>query len=397
MIILNKTDIVPSAELEKYLVESMKKGIKVETPTDELAFAQRRQNDALAVLQTEYGIDNPNSNKQLAEYALASGDDLLLSIVQDPRTGKISFAKENMTRLLETDIPFAGVLKRYKDATSLIKAVTMIMKCQLPDGKVHPTVSTQNTNRISYTEPPLMNIDKRVLWKMVKSRNEGWELWSVDVKNQEPWIFAHLIGDEVLTDIVKEAYMRKESFYKVVFERVYGRPVENDYEYKELKTGWNMLTYGGTKKGLIARCKAIDGSKLYDFLTKLPAYKQYNGACYSKAARGVNTDSSYFGSPVHSDAFGTAALARSLADIAIQGTGADILAFLVNHINNEIYDDPALRGRIEIYYTRHDEIIFMVNRNVGETDEDITQILQDLTSHMISGWVPFMTDVEKIN
>ena len=203
MIILNKTDIVPSAGLEKYLIESMEKGIKVETPTDELAFAQRRQNDALAVLRNEYGIDNPNSNKQLAEYALASRDDLLLSIVQDPKSGKISFAKENMARLLETDIPFAGVLKRYKDATSLIKAVTMIMKCQLPDGRVHPTVSTVNTNRISYTEPPLMNIDKRILWKMVKSRNEGWELWSVDVKNQEPWIFAHLVGDEVLTDIVK--------------------------------------------------------------------------------------------------------------------------------------------------------------------------------------------------
>ena len=158
-----------------------------------------------------------------------------------------------------------------------------------------------------------------------------------------------------------------------------------------------MLTYGGTKKGLIERCKAIDGAKLYDFLTKLPAYKQYNAACYSKAARGINTDSTYFGSAVHSDAFGTSALARSLADIAIQGTGADILAFLVAHINNEINDDPALRNRVEIYYTRHDEIIFMIKRNENESDEEITQLLKDLTSHMISGWVPFMTDVEKID
>lgn len=397
MIILNKTDVVPSQNLVNFLKESMKKGIKVETPTKELEFAMKRQTDALAVLRNEYGIDNPNSPKQLSEYALASGDPLLLSIVQHPKTGKISFAKENLARLLETDIPFAGVLKRYKDATSLIKTVNMTMQFKLPSGKVHPTVSTVNTGRISYTEPPLMNISKQVLWKMIKPRNEGWELWSVDVKNQEPWIFAHLVGDEVLTDIVKEAYMRKESFYKIVFEHIYGRPVENNYEYGELKTGWNMLTYGGTKQGLVARCKAIDGEKLYNFLTKLPAYKQYNSACYSKAARGINTDSTYFGSAVHSDAFGTAALARSLADITIQGTGADILAFLVDHINDEINDDPALRNRVEIYYTRHDEIIFMIKRNENESDEEITQLLKDLTSHMISGWVPFMTDVEKID
>lgn len=396
MIILNKTDRVPREELMTYLKKSMEAGIRVEMPTNELLMAQRRQLDALKVLQTEYRIDNPNSNPQLANYALSSGNAQLLSIVQDPRTGKISFAKENMARLLETDIPFAGVLKRYKDATNLLKAINMIMKFQLPNGMVHPTVSLQNTNRISYTEPPLMNIDKKVLWKMVKPRSAGWELWSVDVKNQEPWIFAHLVGDEALTDIVREAYMRKESFYKVAFERVYGHPVTNEYEYVEFKTNWNALTYGATKRGVVERCKIIDGTKLYNFLTKLPAYKQYNSECYAKANRGINTDTTYFGSAVVSDAYGTAALARSLADIPIQGTGADILAFLVINVLKDINDDPALRNRVQIYYTRHDEIIFMVRRNIGETDADITEILRDLTSHMITGWVPFMTDVEKI-
>lgn len=397
MIILNKTDEVPREELINYLQCSMNKGIKVETPTEDLKTAEKRLQDALSVLKNEYGIENPNSSQQLSEYALASKNELLLSIVQDPYTGKISFAKENMARLLETDIPFAGVLKRYKDAANIIKAINTVMKHQLTDGKVHPIVSLQNTNRISYTEPALMNIDKKILWKMVKPRNEDWELWSVDVKNQEPWIFAHLIGDETLTDIVKETYMRKESFYRVVFERLYGRPVDNDYEYKEFKTGWNMLTYGGTKKGLVERCKVIDGAKLYDFLTKLPAYKKYNSDCYSKANKGIKMDMTYFGSPVISDAVGTARLARSLADIAIQGTGADILAFLVKEINEAINDDSELRGRVEIYYTRHDEIIFMIQRNTGETDEDIEQLLHNLSDHMISGWVPFLTDVEKIN
>lgn len=396
MIILNKTDKVPREFLVNFLENSMKKGIKINTVETEYEDAKKRMQDAADVLKHQYDIDNPNSSVQLADYALISGDKALIDIVTDNKTKKISFNKANMARLLELDNPFASVLNRYKVASNKLKNITMIQKF-VKDNYIHPTVTLQNTNRISYIQPALMNIDKTILWKMVQSRNEGWGLWSVDVKNQEPWIFAHLIGDETLTDIVKETYMRKESFYKIVFERLYGRPVENDYEYKEIKTGWNMLTYGGTKKGLLDICKTIDGAKLYDFLTKLPAYKRYNGECYSKARRGVRTDMTYFGSAVTSDKpSGTVQLARSLSDITIQGTGADILAFLVAHITDAINDDPKLRNRIELYYTRHDELIFMVNRKLGETDEDIKNILQSLSAHMINGWVPFMTDVEKI-
>lgn len=396
MLIINKTDIVPRKYLVDYLEQSMKKGVNIEVPEAEMKDAQRRQADALNILRTDFGIDNPNSNPQLAEYALSSGDVQLLNIVQDPKTKKISFAKNNMARLLETDIPIAGVLKRYKDASSIIKAIKMVTDFRLPNGRVYPKISLQNTNRISYTEPPLMNISKQVLWKMVQSRNEGWELWSVDVKNQEPWIFAHFLNDEILKSIVQDAYMRKESFYKVAFERVYGYSVTDDYEYTEFKTNWNALTYGATKKGVIERCKLIDGAKLYTYFSKLPGCKAYTANCYSKAARGINIDATYFGSEVRSDAYGTVALARSLADIGVQGTGADILAFLVKHINESIEDDPSLRDYIEIYYTRHDEIVFMVKRKDGETDEDIEYNLRSLTEHTVSDWVPFMVEVEKI-
>lgn len=395
MIILSKTDEVPRDYFLDFLRARAKEGIKVEKPVNEYEDAVRRKEDALAVIKNEYGIANPNSHKQLSEYALASNDSLLLSCVMD-YAGKLSFNEESIAKLLEVDHPFGAVLQRYRNATSIIKNIDMIMSCVDSRGLVHPIVSLQNTNRISYTQPALMNINKKILWKMIKPF-EGYELWSMDVKNQEPWIFAHLVGDKELTNLVQEAYMRKESFYKVVFEHVYGRPVTNDYEYKEFKVGWNMLTYGGTKEGLLAVCKSIDGNKLYKFFSGLPAYKEYTAKNRRLAYHKVNTLSTYFGSTVVSDKVGVNALARSLADIGIQGTGADILALLVKNINMNIMDSPELRDKVSIYYTRHDEIIFQVKRDAGETDEDIEKILRELCDHMIDVWVPFMIDVEKIS
>ena len=408
MIILNKNDEVPRQYLLDFLRSSMQKGIPVTIPEDELADATKRLNDAKAILQTEFGIANPNSNPQLTEYALRSNDEDIHICCFDERKQKYSFAAENIAKLIAKNNRFAIILQRYKDAAAIIKNIESVQKFKSPTytsaegkvierGMIHPMVSLQATNRISYTDPALMNISKKILWKMIEPRNEGWELWSVDVKNQEPWIFSHIINDVTLTKCVEEAYTRKESFYKVVFEHVYGKPVTNDYEYTEFKTGWNMLTYGGTKQGLLERCKVIDGAKLYEFYSKLPGYKAYSAECRRKAYKGITKDTTYFGSIVESGStFSTSALARSLADIPIQGTGADILALLVKNINTNIMDDPNIRGRIEIYYTRHDEIIFQFKRNPGETDEDIIKIFHDIADHMIDAWVPFMIDVERV-
>lgn len=396
MIILNKNDIVPRDYLVSTLKHSMKAGIAVTIPYEDMHAAEKRRLDALKILQDEFGIVNPNSNPQLSDFAMRSNDPIIQSCCFDSRKKKYSFSAENIAKLLEYDNRFGVILNRYKDATSLIKTIKQIEDAVDMQGFIHPAVSLQLTNRISYTNPALMNIDKRLLWKIVQPREAGWELWSVDVKNQEPWIFSHLIEDETLKTIVADAYVRKESFYKVVFEHIYGHPVDSEYEYSEFKMGWNMLTYGGTKQGLVARCKAIDGAKLYDFYSKLPGYKKYSAACYSKAAKRITKDTTYFGSTVESTATTTSQLARSLADIPIQGTAADILALLCKKITDNINDDAALRGRFLIYYTRHDEIIFMVKRNPGETDEDITAIFHNIADHMIDEWVPFMIDIEKV-
>lgn len=396
MIILNKHDVVPREYLLSILKQSMKDGIAVSIPYEDLHTAEKRRQDAADILLNEFGVANPNSSVQLTEYALRSNDPDMHECCFDTRKKKYSFAANNVAKLLERDNRFGVVLNRYKDAVSLIKTIKQIEDSVDMTGHIHPAVSLQATNRISYTNPALMNIDKRLLWKIVQPRNSGWELWSVDVKNQEPWIFGHLIDDEILKKCIEEAYVRKESFYKVVFEHIFGRPVENDYEYSEFKTGWNMLTYGGTKAGLVERCKIIDGAKLYDFYSKLPGYKKYSAACYSKAAKGITKDTTYFGSTVESTATTTSQLARSLADIPIQGTAADILALLCKKISDNIADDPVLRNRFVIYYTRHDEIIFMVKKNSNESDDDIAAILHNVADHMIDEWVPFMIDVEKV-
>lgn len=398
MIIMNKNNKVPREFLLDVLRTNMKEGIEVSLPFLELRDAEKRRQDALTILQEEFLIENPNSPDQLKNYAIRSGDKDIYECCFDQHKQKYSFAADNLAKLLERDSHFAIALKRFRDAKTIIDDLNMIkVNCDV-HMRIHPTVSLQLTNRVNYIEPGLMTISKALLWKVIRPLESDWELWSVDVKNQEPWIFSHLIQDETLTQCVQEAYVNKKSFYKVVFEKVYGHPVENDYEYDEFKTSWNALTYGGTKQGLKARCKAVDGAAIYDFYTKLPGYKKYSAACWSKAAKGITKDVTYFGSTVECAANKAtkAALARSLADIPIQGTAADILAFLVKDINANIQDNARYRGRFKIYFTRHDEIIFQVKRNPDETDEDIVNIFHDIADHMVDQWVPFMIDIERV-
>ena len=118
----------PLEFLKNFITQSMTIGVQVEEPIDELNSAKKQRDEALAVLQSEYAISNPNSAQQLAAYAVRANDPVLLSIVRDNGTGKISFAKENLEKLDATDLPFARTLRKYKDAVNIIKAIDTVMK-----------------------------------------------------------------------------------------------------------------------------------------------------------------------------------------------------------------------------------------------------------------------------
>ncbi len=166
-------------------------------------------------------------------------------------------------------------------------------------------------------------------------------------------------------------------------------------ERKEFKTTWNAISYGGSIFRAKMICKTIDAKQTYNFITKIAEFKNYRDTIekFAKADRhGIGT------------AFGTVLdagptddwkkLKRILLDLPIQGTGADILSLLIHHF----YDYCAEKGlsdKLDICYTRHDELIIEVNgdwlNDIG--DDGVKSILKDMLEHQIDNWTPFKVEI----
>lgn len=175
----------------------------------------------------------------------------------------------------------------------------------------------------------------------------------------------------------------------------------NKIERKEFKTSWNAISYGSSIQGVKSICKVIDGTKVYKYITGISQLKTYRSAI-SKWARGHNTRiKTVFGTQLDAGAenqYDVKRLERILLDLPIQGTGADILSLLIKHFY-EYTKQNGLDGKLEIYYTRHDELIIEANgewvRSVGI--DKVTSILHDMLEHQIADWVPFKMDIGPVS
>lgn len=84
-------------------------------------------------------------------------------------------------------------------------------------------------------------------------------------------------------------------------------------------------------------------------------------------------------------------------DIPIQGTGSDILALLVYHFDEEMFD-RGLENKIMLYFTRKDELVIEVDKayvdEVGK--EKVFSILADVFEHRIDDWAPFKVKISEV-
>ena len=393
----SETDRPDFEWFKTFLDNRSHEGIRVERPVEKEKEAAQLANEAAKALLDECGIENPNSPKQIVSYMESLCDSDVFECCADPRTGKLSSAADGIATLAEIGHKWAMQLLKYRGNNSILKAVTSVMSCADVNGLIHPDISFQKTNRISYTSPALMNINKEILWYTVKPMKAGNYLWSADIKNQEPWILAHLTGATKLIELAEKAKAQNCSLYKAVYADIFGHEIESEDAYTEMKTAWNMLTYGGTLQGLLQRCKIVDGEKIYRYFNAIKELKDYRGRTFGLAKKGINTVNTVFGTPVYTDATG-GHLQRSLMDIPVQGTGADILCMLVKHVTTTL-EDEGLSDYIKVYFTRHDEIIFEVDKEWQNMQGDVAvagEILY-LTRHRIDNWVEFGVDVEQLN
>lgn len=166
---------------------------------------------------------------------------------------------------------------------------------------------------------------------------------------------------------------------------------------KEFKTAWNAMTYGASSFGVKQMCKHIDGDAIYNYFSKIPEFKTYRSNCKKLADNGHQTINTFFGTQLFAGESNPNKLRRVLMDLPIQGTAADILSLLIKHADTE-FKTRHLEGLIEIYYTRHDEMIFEVDKawcdSVGM--EKAQDIIRDIIEHQVNDWVPFKVEVKEV-
>lgn len=171
---------------------------------------------------------------------------------------------------------------------------------------------------------------------------------------------------------------------------------------KEFKTAWNAISYGATIFGVKLMCKNIDGSRVYNFCTKINGLKNYREKVKEVAKKGIEQGyaciGTVFGTPLNTgyeEDFKR--LNRVLLDIPVQGTGADILSLLIKRFYS-YSKEHGIEDKLSLYFTRHDELIIEVDKawenSVGV--QKVEDILRDMLEHRIDNWTPFKVEVTQL-
>ncbi len=166
---------------------------------------------------------------------------------------------------------------------------------------------------------------------------------------------------------------------------------------KEFKTAWLAMTYGAGSFGIEQMCKHIDGKAFYNYFSKIPEMQSYKYKCTKMADKMAQNIGTYFGTVLFADEPNPKKLKRVLMDLPVQGTAADILSILIRHCN-DVISQNGLEDKLEIYYTRHDEMIFEVSKSWVEEIgiDNVLSFIRDITEHKIDDWVPFKVEVEEL-
>lgn len=347
-----------------------------------------------ALIVSQYSINNPNSSAQILKYMRENLDYDLLEICRDEKTVKLSSSKENLAELSKLGCAFAIDILNYRKYKKQLEYVEGLLGNCDRFGRIFPNIDLGATNRVNYTDPPLMNIPKEILWDVLTPRVDGNYLVSVDIKNQEPTVLINWKNIECL----KAKLTSERGLYFEIFVEIFNKE-PNDLELKELKTAWLALNYGATKIGIKNICSLIDGEAVYDYFNSIKEIKRYTGEAYGLSKAKCRVAYTYFGTKLNLSAKDVNSLKRQHLDFPIQGTCSDILSMLVKRFRWYI-NTYNLKDVLSIYYTRHDELIIEVDktfyekRNASKDEKDhINCLLGDILNHKVDDWVEFKTKI----
>lgn len=377
-------DNEPNHELaRKVIKDKLDRGIRINPEIDKVK--SELNLDGLSDTIKKYKVLNPNSNPQIktAFNRILKEEHVDLTYINDKQT----FQKKILYRLSAEGYELADTLLKYRKQKKLAESVNGLISAQR-DWLIHPTLTIAKTNRFNYASPALMNIPKEILWKTVVPYNNNTSLYSIDIKQQEPWIIMHMFNIKSLIDLTLEY----DDFYRGVYFDIFNI-LPTSEERDELKTSWNALTYGAGKTSIVDECIKIDGSRIYSYFWKIKELKEHRDNAYHLAKRKTQEIETLFGTKLYTNEEDMNALARSLMDIPIQGMGADILALLIeNFIIQNAKNN--MENFMDLYYTRHDELLIEVSNTISE--KDAIEYLENCFNHQIEDWSPFKLNIKKI-
>lgn len=388
MLVLKKGKSIPNHDLLiRAVQESLDEGIEVNRGVKEMAKTlENRLGMMRDNAETVYGIKNLNSDKQIKDCFLGMLEQHELELC---RVGdKLSFGADSLKKLSNIGHSLADDIMSYRKLTKKLDSMKGIIRYMKGDGRFSPNISVGKTNRINYSEPALMNIPKDILWDLIKSRRENGVLYTADISSQEPWILIYTLNIKVMIDLMEY----ESDFYNAVYKAVFKVDCPNEKVRDDVKIVWNIMSYGGSMFAINKVVKVVDGGAIYRYFQDIPEYKSYYFKCRALAKKNVQKSTTYFGTELYANELGSK-LARVLMDIPIQGTGSDILALLVEHMRTKIAM-AGLRKMMDIYFTRHDEIVFDVDGSLDE--EFVLKFIEDNMTHRIDDWKPFIVKANRV-
>ena len=200
------------------------RGFKVsEDASDMLSWLQSKVYDSVATIKEKYGIDNPNSPKQVVAYlrvlasrAVTGEGNIIVSACCD-ESGKWTSNAAAMEDLAEHGIKFAQDILDYRDYKKRVDCIKSLIDTSDENGMVHPVASVGSTGRIIFSNPALFSIHKDILWNVLKPIRKGDALFSIDIKNQEPHVLFNMTNSTELLG----ALTCDEGLYEFMFKKAF--------------------------------------------------------------------------------------------------------------------------------------------------------------------------------
>lgn len=371
------TDKADIRLLYNTLKEQAKNGIVIsgENTDDGLLELKQELQNCQDAFKEKYGI-NPNSNKDLQGWF---SDNMVSDFMQCFTSAGFRLRKQELESLQELGYTIA------KDLL-FIRQLRAKVCNTIKAGEYRPTLSLSATNRVYYARPNIQKIPiERVLPKDPKTEY----LVSVDIHNQEPLIYAEIIGSKKLHDILTR---EGTDFYvelsnEVLQDRAY------EITRQDFKQVWLQCMYGSSLNSI----QRMFGEKyddallqsIYDYFNDISEAKRYIQHAYA-VKQGYKVQETVFGTRLESTQNEKQKTAACI-NKPIQGTASDIMSIILKHILTEL-DIRGLSDKIHLYYYRFDEFIFRVSNTISENE--VTDLLTELMECQVDDWAKFELDIK---